>query len=103
MQHFHYHYTNYNKKFDYQKQIYYLLKAIKIPVNAYSHMYEFFHYKYTYSIFPHLTPFIPLHLGELDVLRIGPDGCLSDCIALNVTDGYRVVITGQGQQVLVAP
>lgn len=59
-----------------------------------SHMYEFFHYKYTYSIFPHLTPFVPLHLGELDVLRIGPDGCLSDRIALNVTDGYRVVITG---------
>lgn len=57
-------------------------------------MYEFFHYKYTYSIFPHLTPFVPLHLGELDVLRIGPDGCLSDRIALNVTDGYRVVITG---------
>lgn len=32
-----------------------------------------------------------------------PDGGLSNCVALYITDGDGVVITGQGQQILITP
>lgn len=56
-----------------------------------------------YRILAHLTALVTLHLGELDILWVGPNGGLSDRVTLHVTDGDGVVITGQGQQVLVTP
>lgn len=56
-----------------------------------------------YRILAYLTALVALHLGELDILWVGPDRGLSNRVALYVTDGDGVVITGQGQQILITP
>ncbi len=60
-------------------------------------------YVLTYSIFSHVTPFIGFHFREVQLGWIRSDRCLSDRVALCITDGNTFIFTAQSQQILSTP
>lgn len=57
----------------------------------------------TDRVLPDPTPFIHLHLTELYVGGLVPEGGLSHRVAVRVTDADRLVLASEGQQAPFAP
>lgn len=54
-----------------------------------------------YCIFFYLIVFVVFYFGELDILWVGFDGGLLNCVVFYIIDGDGVVIIGQGQQIFI--